>query len=273
MDKIKKACIVIPVYQKEISLYEQISMDQCFRILGQYDIIFAVPEHLAETISSNIYCSSGRAVYKTFKDDFFADIPGYNRLMKSVDFYKSFLGYEYLLIYQLDAFVFKDELLKWCAMGFDNIGAPLFEGHEHAKPNSRITGQGNGGFCLRNVHTCYRVVSSMRKLNYNKKYSDSGRSLLRNVFRYIKHNLIYSYSLYPFQPIMNEDLFWAEIIPLAFPEFKVPEPAFSAGFSFEVNPDVLFEMNDKALPFGCHAWWRYNLNFWKKHIQNFGYEL
>ncbi len=38
-------------------------------------------------------------------------------------FYKQFLNYEYILIYQLDAFVFKDEL-NYCSQGIDYVGAP-----------------------------------------------------------------------------------------------------------------------------------------------------
>ena len=273
MDKRQRVCVTIPVYQDKISAYEQIAMDQCFKVLGDYDIIFIVPVRLQFFIAQHPYCVSGKAKYITFDNDFFADIPGYNKLMKSAVFYKSLLSYEFFLIYQLDAFVFRDELMEWCDRGYDNIGAPLFDGHDHAKPSSAIVGQGNGGFCLRNVNACYTVVTSLRRLNYKKVYTDNNAPGLRKIYRYIKHNLVYNYSLYPFQPIINEDLFWTEVVPAAFPVFNVPEPLNSIPFSFEVNPDVLFELNGMMLPFGCHAWWRYNFDFWKPHIQAFGYEL
>ena len=38
-------------------------------------------------------------------------------------------------------------------------------------------------------------------------------------------------------------------------------------FSFEINPKLLLEMNNNILPFGCHAWWKYDLDFWKNHIK------
>lgn len=273
MGNTKKACVAIPVYQERISAYEQISMDQCFRVLSNYDIYFVIPKKLESFIQSHPYYLSGQAAYHVFSDDFFIDVPAYNRLLKYPQFYKKFISYEFLLLYQLDAFVFKDELLKWCELHYDNIGAPLFKDYYDAVSTSPIIGQGNGGFCLRNIRACYAAVTTLRKLKFKKVYTDINRSVLRNIYRFIKHQVFFIYSLYPFQPMINEDRFWAEEIPAVFAGFRVPDPLISMRFSFEVNPDVLFEMNHHELPFGCHAWWRYNLEFWKPHIQSYGHEL
>ena len=32
-------------------------------------------------------------------------------------------------------------------------------------------------------------------------------------------------------------------------------------------------MNQDRLPFGCHAWFRYDLEFWRPHIEAFGHDL
>jgi hypothetical protein len=273
MNKSTRVCIVIPVYKAEIKPEEQVALQQCFKILGHYAIYFAVPAHLESWIKQNPYCISGQAAYKIFSDDYFTGIPAYNRLLKSPVFYKTFLAYDYLLIHQLDAFVFKDDLNYWCDEGYLTIGAPIFEGHDFSTASSPINGQGNGGFCLRNVKACYQVVTSLRKLNYKKEYSDDSRSVFRNLYRYVKHELLHNYSLYPFQPIINEDLFWSVLVPAAFPEFKVPDPMVSVGFSFEMHPEVLFEINKEQLPFGCHAWLKYNFAFWQPHMQKLGYQL
>jgi len=269
----KKACIIIPMYRLNISEYEQISMQQCFRILGSHPIYFVIPKRLEASIQNLEYIKDGKAGYKAFDDAFFDDIMAYNRLLKYPKLYKSFWEYEFMLIYQLDAFVFKDELNYWCSQGNDTIGAPLFEGLISAKPDNPIIGQGNGGFCLRNIRNCYKIVTQFRKLKFTRTFEDSNRPFYINFYRYIKHQLIYIYSGYPFQPIINEDLFWAEVIPDNFPDFKVPGSTEAMKFSFEVNPDVLFKMNQNELPFGCHAWWKYNLKFWILHINKFGYNI
>ncbi|MFD2284867.1 hypothetical protein GJU39_11430 [Pedobacter petrophilus] len=266
-------CVVIPVYSNQIRSFEQISMDQCFRILGEHDIYFILPKRLESFIKNNKYVLANQAKYKTFDDHFFADIPAYNRLMKFNGLYESFLPYDFMLIHQLDAFVFKDELTAWCQKGYDNIGAPLFEGHDLALSSSPLVSLGNGGFCLRNVKKCYDVVTRFKKLEFTRTFDDENRPFYINFYRYIKHQLVYIYSGYPFQPIINEDLFWAEVIPHNFPDFKMPDIKEAMKFSFEVNPEVLFELNNHELPFGCHAWWKYNLGFWQKHINQFGYDI
>ena len=269
----KKACIVIPIYRLDINDFEQISMDQCFRILSDHDIYFVIPKRLEASIQKNMYVKQGKASYKAFNDQFFADIMSYNRLLKFPGFYEAFLDYTFMLIYQLDAFVFKDDLLYWCDQGYGTIGAPLFEGLDLAKSNSPMVGQGNGGFCLRDIRECQKIVTHFKKLKFKRTFEDANRPFYINFYRYIKHQLVYIYSGYPFQPIINEDLFWASVIPANFPDFKIPNPIEASKFSFEVNPDVLYEMNHQELPFGCHAWWKYNLKFWVPHINKFGYNI
>jgi hypothetical protein len=262
----EQVCIVIPIYQEIKDPAEKAAIQQCFAVLSRYQIYFAIPEKLESYMQSDHGFFPGKAQYKLFKNDFFADIPGYNRLLKSRLFYKEFIRYDFLLIYQPDAYVFRDELLDWCNKGFDNIGAPLFLGHEQAGKESPLVGQGNGGFCLRNIKSCYKVAASFRKVNYQKEYTGGAPSRLQKLYRTLKHDFIFNYSFYPFQPIMNEDLFWSELVPAVFPNFSVPVPEEAIGFSFEVNPEVLYQLNNHKLPFGCHAWRRYSPGFWTKFI-------
>ena len=269
----KRACVVIPVYKAVLSAYEQISLSQCLKVLHGYDIFLVIPERLLESLRDNADFRDQQIGYKTFDNAFFEDIPAYNRLLKSPGFYRAFLDYEFMLIHQLDAFVFRDALEDWCKLNFDHIGAPLFDGHDLAKKDSPIVGQGNGGFCLRKVQHCYEVVTSFRRLNFKRAFEGPEPAFYIRWYRFLKHGLLFNYSRYPFQPIINEDLFWAELVPKAFPYFRVPEPVQAIRFSFEVNPDMLFKMNGDKLPFGCHAWWKYDLEFWRKHIEAYGYQL
>ena len=88
-----------------------------------------------------------------------------------------FLDSEYILIYQLDAFVFKDELKEWCQKGYDYIGAPWIATIENTiwlkyfnivarkfrskNKNNReqiFFKVGNGGFSLRRTSSHYSIV-------------------------------------------------------------------------------------------------------------------
>ena len=66
----------------------------------------------------------------------------------------------------------------------------------------------------------------------------------------------------------NEDVFWTQCIPKYFPKFKVAPFEDAYAFSFEKNASMLYKKNNNQLPFGCHAWQKYEYEeFWKKHIQ------
>lgn len=116
----EQAAVVIPVYRKDLSLYEQISMKRCHEVLGKHPLFFISPEGLR--IDRDDWSSYGRILY--FHPEYFGNTSAYNRLMFSPAFYRRFADFEYILIYQLDSFVFKDQLSYWCGLSYDYIGAP-----------------------------------------------------------------------------------------------------------------------------------------------------
>lgn len=122
--------IVIPVYKPILSADEEHSLRQCISVLGNYQVTLVCPDGLNVSEYSKV---AGRELRcETFQPSFFENIDGYNRLMMSRMFYERFSGYDYMLIYQLDAWVFSDELTEWCLKGYDYVGAPWFElNHTH----------------------------------------------------------------------------------------------------------------------------------------------
>lgn len=46
----------------------------------------------------------------------------------------------------------------------------------------------------------------------------------------------------------------------------VPSPIEASAFAFERSPRYLYELNNNTLPFGCHAWEKYDMDFWLKFI-------
>ncbi|MBL4883751.1 MAG: hypothetical protein JKY95_04320 [Planctomycetaceae bacterium] len=67
---------------------------------------------------------------------------------------------------------------------------------------------------------------------------------------------------------INEDRFWSEVVPVRFPWFQIPSPFEAVSFAFEVNPRKCFELNGSELPFGCHAWEKYDPDFWTNFISD-----
>lgn len=272
-----RCCIVVPVYKdfKDLTANELLSLEQLYQVLYKHDIYFAGPSSL-QWHSYTKHATSYPVIIaiKKFDPSFFDGIPGYNQLLLSKEFYNSFRQYDYMLIYQPDAFVFRDELEYWCNKGYDYIGAPWFEGFDKPQNEKKIIGMGNGGFSLRNVSTFLRLL---RRINTLKKLRQFWyRSYFQAIIRFewlivhsnnFKIKSLQSLPVIFFGSLMNEDYFWTHIPANLFRDYKVAPSGIAIKFSFEVNPSLLFKMNNEQLPFGCHAWERYDPIFWKQFIE------
>lgn len=226
----KKIAVIIPIY-KALNHYESVALQQAYRVLARYDVIAIISQKLSlETKFTKI---------ESFQDHFFNSVADYNRLMLSVEFYNRFRAYEYILIYQLDAFVFSDRLFEFCELGYDYIGAPWISGMidwTGEKPN--VLYVGNGGLSLRRVESFIEILEKEQPLNRGER--------------------------------RNEDIFFSSVIS---EKFKIAPLKVALEFAFERQVEKCYEMNDYKLPFGCHAWERYDFKFWKPHMEQFGYEL
>lgn len=266
----KRVAVVVPVYKTQLSKYEKISIQQCRKVLSSHPIIALKPEtlDLDELGGDNIFTGS-----INFDPAFFESVQGYNKLMLSPDFYRQLLDYEFILIHQLDAFVFKDELLKWCGSGYDYIGAPwpkrleepdivkalktraitLYHiwknTYEDGLPSQRQFDNvvGNGGFSLRRVRKFFNLASRMQdKVN--------------------EYHLRHEHQF-------HEDVFWSIEVNRKWHHLRIPAFKTAYKFSIENNPERGVRFN-KGLPFGCHAWdAEENLVFWKPVIEGCGYKL
>jgi len=271
--------IVIPIYKETLSKFEEISLQQCYKVLHDCTICFVIPKGLNLTLHLNLFkkFSNKKFIIKEFDKSYFKSTRTYNKLLISLSFYKKFVQFEYMLIYQTDCFVFRNDLEDWIKKGHDYIGAPWFDGYENSI-NKNFVGVGNGGFSLRKIKSFIKVLHSFSYivdvekllLNYNKdilKIPIRTFRLIQNLT--IKNNTFFLFNNYN----NNEDFFWGKVAKKNFSWFKVPSEKEALKFSFEANPQFLFKLNNNQLPFGCHAWQKYDFNFWKKFIEQNGYIL
>lgn len=229
MDKYTCA-ILIPIYRKSFNDLEKISFDRVRTVLKDYDIIAVTPRKLKGKLGLEM-------LQECFEDSDFKSISSYSRLLLSKDFYQRFLKYEYILIYQLDAFVFSDRLEYFCNMGYDYIGAPWIDGMM-SKRRDKICFVGNGGLTLRKVKAAISLIE--RCGNKAKEFSE------------------------------NEDLFFS--LHRA-NDYRVAPVKVALAFSIESKVERCFRMNKREIPFGCHAWEKYNYYFWKPYIEKYGYNI
>lgn len=231
----QRIIVLVPVYKDKPAEHELLSIARAETVLRDYSLAFVAPEQL--DVSAYQTAFPGFSVCR-FADNYFTNVKAYTRLLVSPNFYGRFKdNFDYLLIYQTDAYVFRDDLLDWCNKGYDYIGPPWVEEPPKLKkrnllPLSRwMKGKvGNGGLSLRKI-----------------------RSHWWNAW------LFRPFTLLGF----NEDFFWCMIVGRINPFYTIPGWKEALGFGFELAPSRCWELNGHQLPFGCHAWEKYEPDFWK----------
>jgi hypothetical protein len=264
----KKVVVIIPFYKDELSTYESIALEQCFKILGKHPIIAIKPASLVLPGSVEKYPFSQ---ITSFDDSFFANVQGYNRLMLSADFYGEFIDYENILIHQLDAFVFRDELLDWCNRGYDYIGSPWIK--DKKRNIFKVIKKSIQYY----IHTRYNILDNglptAKHLEY--KVGNGGFSLRRTK---ILHDLCISMAdqiaFYNSNEhhYYNEDIFWSVEVNRKSKLLKKPGYKKALRFSFEMYPQMALQLTKGKLPFGCHAWEK-ELDFWRDKFKQQGYSI
>ncbi len=249
-----KNIVVIPVYKTNPSEEELKSLRQCIRILGSHDICLICAESLDRTVYNQVFEEEGVTYRSEFFDaDFFSSQRGYNRLMLNCSFYERFVQWDYMLIYQLDAYVFSDQLDEWCLKGYDYIGAPW------GTLNGKIDWHncGNGGFSLRKTTSFIQLFSHTGKIltlkglwKFHRYRGPLHRiPLVMKGFFGIGNRL----EDYTNGERVNEDLFYACLSHRTYQAFKIPETREAMYFAFEEHPSFLYAQTNQ-LPFGCHAY-------------------
>ncbi len=259
-----RCVVVVPVYAATLTPDEERSIEHLKRFLGGFDICVAAPEGLR--------LDALPFRYMHFEAERFASRDSYSRMLLSEDFYSAFASYSHMLIYQLDCLVFSDSLGTWLDAGYDYIGAPLF--HNMNNPEMGFSRVGNGGLSLRRIEAFLQVIQSRRydrnspalavelftvhlpdlgsrgMIGKLKKTAEVLRSARRGSLAYRM-----SYSL-------NEDLFWSDRAKLFYPEFNIAPVEKGLQFAFEMHPRYCYRRNGEMLPFGCHAWIKWDRDFW-----------
>ncbi|MGN0006284.1 MAG: DUF5672 family protein [Candidatus Gastranaerophilaceae bacterium] len=264
----EKVAVVIPIYSKYPTKDEKSSLIQCKKILGEHPTIVVCPQSL--DVSEYKFLTNR---FERFEDKNFKSVKSYSRLCLDVNFYKRFEDFEYILIYQPDGWVFKDELKKWCKQGYDYIGAPWFEGFEKADEKSKMLKEvGNGGMSLRNVKKHIKLFekpffiqsySAIAEENRKHKIISNLLNIPVNICKYLSQYIIPS----RYGTKLNEDFYIAKYAKKIVPDFNFPTAETASKFAFENQPQRLYEMNGNNLPFLCHAFKKYDYEFWKNFIK------
>jgi hypothetical protein len=252
--------IVVPVYRAFLDPEETVSLESTFRVLGRHHLVMVKPEGLD---TSALQARFPFAAVETFAPEYFRSVQGYNRLLLSTAFYERFLPSRFMLICQLDVFVFRDELGSWVERGYDYVGAPWVSGsaaslllHRVARALGRLRAGGddrvhpyelrnrvgNGGFSLRKVETHHRLSIELEEV--------------------IDHYLANAGTHH-----FHEDVFWSVEPARRGRPHRTPGVEEALAFAWDINPERLFALAGGRLPMAAHGWYKgRHLAFWAERV-------
>jgi len=261
----KMVAVVVPLSNRtDFTPEEEISLRHLMHFLGRYDKYFVIPKSLQFE-----YPGFG---LKRFNDRFFGSTAAHKKLMFSPRFYKAFREYRYMLIYHLDALVFSDQLMEWCQTDLDYIGAPWIQCED--APWIQEPRVGNGGFSLRKIESFLKVLYSSEYWVEPTKYWRDLCVAKPKYFQFMNFPKKYIKRLKTFNGVRrhmacypwNDDDFISQYATKYYSKFRIASFEFGLRFAFEVDPRRCFELNNRTLPFGCHAWHRYDRDFWEPYL-------
>lgn len=251
-----KIQVVIPVYNPVLKDDEKAALDHNLSLLQGYPVVFVQPDNVDMSALNAQYPNVGIVEVGSNWLGTAKGIQGYNHMMMSESFYSLFKEYTYIFICHVDAWLFHNDLAAWCDKDFDLVAAPwptrprytrfplkqYLQLKRWLKPKGKILhcemfGRiGNGGLCLRKVETFQKAC--------------------------VKHAAEIAFYNSKTDALHNEDLFWALV-----PKLKVPSVEEALTFSFDLKPELCYQLNGYRLPMACHGFNKpVRQAFWKQFI-------
>lgn len=243
--KYRQNCvIVVPVYRETPDELERLSLKQLDKVINNdHDIVFVRPKNGIDIKSYFDLITKTEVTSIAFDDKYFKNTMTYSQLCLSYEFYKCFERYNYMMIYQTDCWIFKNEIDKFCDMGYDYIGPPIYSKYSFW-PSFKIGSRpmvGNGGLSLRKISKMLQITDPNGYI-YNKFGKEQ-------------------YEKFDVEDVVICDLF-AHMIYMNIPDYKVAE---KFGFDFFPENKNAEELIKSTNPMACHRVFML-FNAWKTFI-------
>lgn len=259
--------IVIPYYKDTINNYEKISWQSLLKYYPDIPKVVVMPRGVNSPVSHE-------SILKTeyLDPSYFRSVSTTNKYYLNKQFYKRFITYKYILLFELDCLIVKDELNYWLSQNFSYIGAPTVKksllDRKNRKPN-KLKYFCNGGFSLRKVHDFINVLDS-QSINLLNNYT--WRELLK-VWKIIKFTRLL-YKSYKSKKLaqyfarnyyQHEDVFWSYFAKLFSKDFKNADSknlTYLAQFAIDTGPQFVRSKINYGHPFAYHKLYAYDHALW-----------
>ncbi len=270
----KRCCIVVPIISTELGLSELVSIQSISNLKENYPILFIGrrKSYTSNLSKLNELLPDRPFTFIEFDSRYFVSLISYSNLLMSSGFYRRFSRYDYLLIFQTDALILRGDLSTFIRLDKPYFGAPWID-------KNRATQKlliGNGGLSLRKVDYFIEITRLNSIFPSKWWFNFTQQRFLRWGIVGLLFPLFYVLDV--IVKVFGRSLFFEKMRLLSTAEdvsfakclvqhqADMPTLEEAVDFSFESNPQRCFEINNQRLPFGCHAWERYDLAFWKAHV-------
>jgi hypothetical protein len=258
-----KVIVVIPVYKQSLPDDEIISLQRVIKVLSKNDFSIVCAKSLDIKQYTHYFEGAGTGFsVDRFDDKYFRSISDYNRLMLSPNFYSRFQTWQYMIIYQLDCFIFKDEVEKWITGDFDYVGAPW------------VSYDQSLNFYRSLIYSRWKLIGLLKKsIDFNrgeKIFVGNGGCSIRKVKKFANiSKILHLFFKRHLRGHVNEDFIWSVLATKYFRNFKVPTVTVASQFALEeINHPVDLDSME-TLPMAAHAWKRYYPDLWQSIIVKF----
>jgi hypothetical protein len=261
--------IVIPTHKESLSGYEEIALINNLKILDNWPKTICLPFN----ISQDYYKKLAEDNHLDFlilnlPEGYLGSIENYNKLLLSPFLYEKYSDFKYILIAQVDVWIFRDELQYWIDKDFDYLGAPLFlpqNTQKKALKTLMLPYGGNGGLSLRNVEKTLELTRTPRRRMSASRVLVAITFLLRyqnwhylNIFWYSLNQLWNNPKSFREKHLIYEDVMFSIFYAIYDRKYRVAPSKVSLGFSIEVHSsDFLDSFFGFTSPFGLHGYDKY----------------
>jgi hypothetical protein len=267
----KMAAVVVPLRgEGALDDDERFAMRQLRKHLGDHDLFVLLPRGTRNPLPE--------FTPVRFPRKFFGSAARHGVLLAWRRFYLRFEEYQFILFHHTDSLVFSDQLSMWCAKPIDYIGAPWLS----CADSPWVTRErvGNGGLSLLRTEAAVRAIDARHRSRPLSWWLDGFvRHCPRRVVDILRK--MPSPAARAAGPLLDEwdavhdpaphhrnnDVFWSDLAPYHDPDFRVAPLEEGLAFAFEVNPAGCFARNGRRMPFGCHAWGKYDRRFWEQRLR------
>jgi hypothetical protein len=272
--------IVIPLYKLSLNVHEERSLQRALQIFKARPIIFLAPYEFQGTLIKSLsYLGLENTSFQYVDDYHLSSIATYNQLLLTQEFYELFTDYTYILIYQLDAYVFTDQLDWWTSKNYDYVGGRIYA-HNTSYDRKNIRCAGVGGLSLRKVKSFISILQEDKQIFFLYDFKDAIQPFnwKGRLPRYLRFLMYYSLRklrvssknnrLEYLGLSINEDIVFGRYVPKYYPTFKVVPEDEALLFCIDQYVEEELRSLQGKMPFGAHAWWTKpdNLAAWHPHI-------